>query len=254
MMRCLDELKAKLRTFFDGPCALMRWNYGTNRVADHFVPLSDVRLTCAVLDKEGQFRLSVSAPYAKRLLGRIRVWMADNNLVLITEGSRKGVNCRRADVKANEAFTSLSTVFSRSEGQLLLSDEAKISSLVKSKVKYPVDDICFPQFYVLTKNPKKLCPLWTRYLETITGVDPFADDNETRKMKFVDNIHKFSVSTDNGYLINPEHVASGGMLCVSRLGAARQTGGPVYVVPLKKFNDYTQGHGWSLFQKEEIQC
>ena len=54
--------------------------------------------------------------------------------------------------------------------------------------------------------------------------------------------------TGDGYVIDPKYVASGGMLCLSRNGAARQSAGPVYLIPLSSFENFLGGNAWQIFE------
>ncbi len=248
MEKTLEAIKNTIKEGDWGPCALMRWNYGNNRVAETFVPASDIRLTCARIDEKGDVALSMSAPYGKKQLGCMRLRLADKDIVLLTSGSRKGMNCLLRDVRDNEMFSPLTNIRRcLDESELTERDIAQLGSMVYTRSLVSVSQVTIPKFYVMTRRPATLEPLWSRSLYDLLGIDRESDSPETAKQKFVAGIDKISERTQTGYLIDPKYVASGGMLCISCHGAERQTGGPVYMVPLDIFDYHSQANLWHIF-------
>ena len=247
-MHNLNDLKKKLNERAQGPCVLMRWNYGNNVVADHFVPVSDVRLTCVRVDKSSRMSLSVSAPYMKKALGQSKLYMADKSIVMVTDGPRKGINSRMSDLRPDEQATELNGIARcLNEEELTARQRDRIHSMVTSDALVPSDDVVFPKFYVLTRKVKSLTMNWTRSLFELLNIDPFEDDSRVRRDKLLENVDKIGIRTGDGYVIDPKYVASGGMLCLSRNGAARQSAGPVYLVPLSSFENFLAGDAWQIF-------
>lgn len=234
-LRCLRQLE---------DIALFRWTSSAKRLGGQYIPLTDLRLT-VLSCTEGAVHFSVAAPVLYMEWGRPRIRFFDEGVMRIADGPRQSINVLRGFLKEDETAVPVRNVFhtevteDSSKGVL-----SRMESMGRSP-SYPVLGIPVPDMYRITRHPGSLRPIYSKAMLRMIGALE-SDSPDQLQEKFLKNIYKFGFETGDGWVVNSEYIAAGGICCATSEGITRTTGGCLYQIPLTLLRRDLREKHWQL--------
>lgn len=225
--------------------ALFKFTAGSNRIAEHFIPLSDVRLNVLSCDN-GDIVFSSAAPLVLQTKGRFQLQFRDRDVMTTVEGPRKGVNILPAMLHNNETavnahYCGYKTIVDDKVPPWL---EKKILSIGTSPV-FPVAQFETPPIFRISKTPETLIPVFSKTLLRDIGASA-EDGTEEILSKFRNHIDMFGRWTEAGFLVSADIVHRGGCCVVAATSFSKRSGSPVYQMPLRRFAEYADMKKWQV--------
>lgn len=242
------ELRRKLETLMNQPgLTLYRWIPGRSRMANEFIPLSEMRLVSVSCARRGELWYSMAAPVLYLDKGFPKVMMADSDVYTILEGKRPGVNVfsrlLRKGEKAKQTTRCCSgMVTDRDVGP------KHVQNMVMSldeRVPTPVCRIVVPDMFRISKDPVRLKPRITQELLTVIGSRPSDSPDEVRR-KFLQALPLLGADTGDGWVVPADYVVAGGCVVVGSRGISARAGSVVHAVATDLFRMDVLQRSWSV--------
>lgn len=226
---------------------LFKWTAGMTRLGKNFIPLSDVRLRVLSCDN-GVIKYSSAAPVLVQDKGRPNIQFRDINVMTVINGRRQGINIPVSFLKPDEQ-----AIEARHCVRMDVSDDDTCPSWLATQIiamgmapLYSVTSIVTPTMYRMTKAPSTLKPIFNTEMMNIIGGSR-ADSMGDLMLKFQNNLDLFGYFTDDGYVINSSYIATGGKLCISKIGISTKNGSNVFMMPLSMFRAECSRLKWSIY-------
>lgn len=240
------DLKTKLsrlRTKED--LVLYKWTCGHGRVADMFIPLSNLRLNVLTCNG-GRVYYSIAAPILYLDKGRSVIRFLDKDVLTVVSGDRLGVNILSRFLHEGEEAVPAQYCTSREidgdkHPKWL---EQKIMSMGCSPV-YPVSGLIMPELFRMSRSLDGIKPLFTSTMLAAIGASR-TDSVERLIELFRDHFELFGVSTPSGYVIPNEFVSAGGLCVAASRGVGMKSGSVVHSIPLTLFRQAMESRKWNI--------
>jgi len=234
---------------------LFRWTAQKFRIAEDYIPLSNLRLNVLSCNKS-QVVWSSSAPILYQAHGRPVISFRDSNLVTVLEGSkRKGTNLICSMLSEGEIAAPTRTCEYRVvEDEFCPTWLANRIIAMATEPVYPVSQIKMPDLYRVSKAPTNLKPIFSkRLIDSIGGLPE--DSTKTLLDKFHKNLDLFGEFTNTGWVVPYDYVASGGCCVVAAHGIPASKGSAVHSMTLRTFLADIDRKHWQIHtaQLEESQ-
>ena len=226
--------------------ALYRWTAGRQRIAGEYIPLSALRLNSLVCDG-GRVRYSSAAPVLYLERGRPFIRLMDHDVVSPVNGPRKGTNMPARFIRDGEEAVEARYVTCVEMNDSVAGWRAdRVMSMGNSPV-VPICGIVKPRFYRITRTPSTLKPMYSNQALKVLGMSRGVSVEEFRAA-FAENIHLFGMSTDDGFVVPHEYIASGGCLVAAAAGISARAGSLVHELPMSLFLDEVENLKWEIQQ------
>ena len=243
------DLKTKLsrlRTKED--LVLYKWACGKSRIADMFIPLSNLRLNVLTCNG-GRIYFSSAAPILYLERGRSVIKFVDKGVLTVVEGARKGINVLSGFLHEDETAIPAQYCARREiDGTPPKWIEQKIMSLGCSPC-YPMVTVIVPELFRITRNLDSIRPLFTSAM--LAAIGATRSDSIDRLLDlFKEHFDLFGTVTEAGYVLPNEFVAVGGLCVASSKGICMKSGSAVHSIPLTLFKESMEARKWSIYTGE----
>ena len=234
---------SRLRTKED--LVLYKWTCGKSRIADMFIPLSNLRLNTLTCNG-GRVYFSSAAPVLYMDRGRSVIKFSDRDVLTITDGDRKGINILSHFIHENESAVQAQYCMNKEidgdkQSKWL---EQKIMSLGCSPV-YPVSSIVMPELFRLSRNLESIKPLFTSAMLAAIGANRTYSVERLLEL-FREHFELFGTSTSVGYVIPNDFVAAGGLCVAASRGMGLKSGSVVHSIPWTIYREIVESRKWVI--------